>query len=758
MTASVLLLLACMFTPQVSPDAVVALDAARAAATREYASASAAAAAYKRLERAREPLLTSGDPRAAIWYADAAEDALTLGLAQDEWGLDALVGVSNTESRQRTGALMQQALTWTQRADELARAELAQGTATPALASRLESVERARRIPLLRAVAAVWAVRVGALPPQDTTAVLQSSAARLQALALQLQGPAQTLATLAAGAALAQLGRGNEVQPLLAPLIANNQLDSGARVVAMVFMAEGSSTNPGEQRRLLAALRSRHAAQLGDHARLLLGDADFRLGSAAPEMNVSAPPPWQGWLDALAAATPSQRAAVRQSVLERIAVNCGSQSSAVVQLANALKLLRAAETRQQGAAELDSALTAGTGGVPIELRVMAELELGRAELLLGRARDGTMRLLRFAQEHSADPSSRNAIDAAVTAARSIGDPALLATALGTAVERFPDHPDHNAWRIEAAALALSPDVSLLAARDPAPRRFARALEALERADRLRSTDMPMRADLAIAAAEAANEMRHADDALAALNRVADPTGVSGIAPGIPKDLRDRLLEERITALAISGRSIDGDRWVSIEREANPGATADACARVLRRQIPTDLASGLIEPPDAEVRGRISRLADATLRMAPPTPERDEIAVCALLLAQTPDAALPVARRVVAARGERADALLALAECIYAVGDQSALAESMQIHTRLARSAADGSPIWWIAELRRLQTLERVNKNLDVIAPRVARLKAAHPELGGPALQSQFLALAARHEQPASATAANTTKD
>jgi tetratricopeptide (TPR) repeat protein len=758
MTAAFMLVLACVFTPQVTPAEVAALDTARAEATREYASAPAAAAAYKRLERVREPLLTSGDPRAAIWYADAAEDALTLGLAQDDFGLDALVGLSRPESRERTGALLQQALVWTQRADELARTELAQGTATPALASRLDSVERARRIPLLRSVAAVWAVRVGALPPADTTTVLESAAARLQSLAPQLQGSARTLATLAAGAALAQLGRAQELQPLLGPIIANNQLDSGARVVAMVLMAEGSSTNVVEQRRSLATLRSRHASPLGDHARLVLGDADFRLALAAPENTMSASPPWQGWLDSLTAATARQRVAVRQSVLDRIAANCGGHSSAVVQLANALKLLRAAESRQQGAAELDAALSVSTARVPVELRVMAELELGRAELLLGRARDGTMRLLRFAQEHSADPSSRNAIDAAVIAARAIGDPALLATALATAVERFPDHPDHHAWRIEAAALALSPDASLLAVRDPAPRRFARAVEALERADRLRSTDMPMRADLAIAAAEAANEMRHADDALAALNRVADPTGVSGVAPGIPQDLRDRLLEERITALAISGRSIDGDRWVSIEREANQSATANACARVLRRQIPTDLASGLIEPPDAEVRNRISRLADATLRMAPPTPERDEIAVCALLLAQVPDAALPVARRVVAARGERADALLALAECIYAVGDQTALAESMQIYTRLARSATDGTPMWWIAELRRLQILERVNKNLDVISPRVARLQAAHPDLGGPAMHSQFLALAARHEQAASATAAHLHKD
>jgi hypothetical protein len=64
----------------------------------------------------------------------------------------------------------------------------------------------------------------------------------------------------------------------------------------------------------------------------------------------------------------------------------------------------------------------------------------------------------------------------------------------------------------------------------------------------------------------------------------------------------------------------------------------------------------------------------------------------------------------------------------------------------------------LAELRRLQTLDRVNKNVEIIAPRVARLRAAHPDLGGPALQAQFLALAARHETDARTSAADAAKE
>lgn len=770
MTLLLTLALASALLAQAAPDAITAVDTARAEAARDYASPPAAVAAYKRLERAREALLTSGDPRASIWYADAAEDAFMLGISADDCGLDALVGLGTPDARTRTGTLMRQVLSWTQRADELARTELAQGTATPALAARLESVERARRIPLLRSVGAIWAARVGALPAEDSRAVLESALLRLQSLAPQLDGPARTLSDVSIGLAQLMLGQHDKVQATLSPLLANQQADPNSRLMALVITAEAMGKTPSEQRRALASLRTHHQERLDELQRLLLGDADFRLASTA----AATPPSWQGWVDAMNAAPANRRALVRNSVLERIATHGTNAEDPVVQVARALRDVRNPQLREKavevlavvlapnepnnGAASTGARVTPSSASMPADFRVVAEFELGRAELQLGRARDGCTRLLRFSQDHPADPASRNAIDVAVIAARSLGDPALLATVLDTAVKRFPDHPEHSAWRVEAAALALSPDASLLVERQPAPRRYAQAVDALERADRTSRLDPAMRAELVVAAAEAANEMRHADDALALLSKLADPSNKSATLPGIPRDLRERMLEERIAALAIGGRSIDGDTWVNLERAADANATADACARVLRRQIPTDLASGLIDPPDPETRTRIVRLADATQRLAPPTPERDDIVVCALLLGQVPDLALPVARRVVAARGDRADALLALAECIFAVGDQAGLAESMQLHTRLARSATDGSPAWWVAELRRLQTLDRVNKNVEIIAPRVARLRAAHPDLGGPALQAQFLALAARHEADSRTTAAETSKD
>lgn len=761
---------------QVDAQTLAALDAARAEAMREYTSPLVAAAAYWRLERMREPLFESGDPRAAIWLADAAEDALTIGLALDDCGVRALLGVANPQELQRATDLLHRTLVWTQRADELARNELAQGVLTAELATRLDGVERAQRIPLLRSVAAVWAAQTGAIPARDAPAVLDAAVTRLRGLLPNLHGPAHTMATLAAGMGLAQLGRAEDARGLLRPLLvkagtagaggarAGAQPEPGVRVLAAAALARAGDGDPAAQRRALAATRARLAPELDDHWRLLLGDAEFRLWQIHQEQTQErtpstanagerdSVPPWQGWLDALEACTPVRRSGVRQAVLERIAQWLPDDPAPVPRLARAMCRLRDPESRQEAADELAELLQVhgdGTNALhraeefPPSLRMAAEFELGRAELNLGRARSGAVRLLRFAKEHGADPSSRSAIETTVLAARALGDPALLSTALATAVELFPDHPEHGAWRVEATALALSPDAAALVERQSAPRRYAHAIEAMERAKRTGVRDPALMADLVAAAAEAANEMNHAHDALSLLDRLTDPAG--GGLEGIPPDLRNRLLEERVAALAQAGQSILSDRWVATEHKADPQAIADTCARVLRRQIPTDLAGALIDPPDPALRARIVSMAEAVQQMAPPAPQRDEVILCALLLGQLPDAALPVARRVLVAQGERADTLLALAEALYTGGDQAALAEAMPIYTRLARALPEGTPAWWVAELRRLQILERVNRNTEVIAPRVARLQAAHPDLGGGTLKTAFLALAARHE-------------
>jgi hypothetical protein len=378
------------------------------------------------------------------------------------------------------------------------------------------------------------------------------------------------------------------------------------------------------------------------------------------------------------------------------------------------------------------------------------LELGRAELLLGHPADGAAALLGFAESHPAEPVSRHAIDAAVAAARGTGDAALLGRVLSTAVARFPDHPDHAAWRVEQAALMLSPDAPA-AARDTPARRAAQALDGLDRADRAAVTDPAMRADLAIAAADALNDELRGDAAIEALDRVPAPAtraaaGAPATAPGsLPEAARQRILEERIRALVLATRSIDADPSVAAAAATDPNGTADAAARVLRRMSAADLGALAAAPVDEQQAARIGRLASAVAKLAPPTPERDEVLSRALVVAHMHGPALESARRAVAARGERADLLLALAEALWGIGGEPNLAEAYDLYERVARTVPAESPSWWLCQVRRLQVLDRAGRSVDAIGPKVARLRAMDPALGGPAFAALLLEVAARHE-------------
>jgi hypothetical protein len=733
-------------TPAPAPgtlDAVAAaVEGARTDARREWTSPAAAAAAWTRLVRLREPLLASDDPRAAVWLCDAAEDDVTIGLGIDGCGVATAAGLPTPAQRDRATALLREALACAREAERRARDALAAGTATPEMANRLDATELARRIPLVRGCAAVLAAWAGALPGSDADAIVESAAMRLATMRATLTGNARTLADTCAGLGFARLGRRTEGEPLLAPVAADPKADAGLRTLAIAGLAECAAPSAAGRRRALDGLRSRLGPGLDDAARLTLGDLDFRLARAAANDAAGAAPgaapPWRGWIDAVSASAPARRGAVRAEALARIARNSDGMDDPVARVARALAQSAAADSRAAGtsalrAAVADPALDPG-------VRALAMLELGRAELLLGNPEAGALALLAFAEGNPAEPSSRHAIDAAVAAARGTGDAALLARVLATAVARFPDHPDHGAWRVEQSAVALAPDAPA-AVRDAPSRRAAMALDGLDRADRNGVADPAMRADLAIAAADALNEELRGDAAIEALARIA-PAGRD--AP-LPDALRLRVLEERIRALVIATRAVDGDGAVKAALARDPGEAADAAARVLRRMAAADLGTVAASGKDAERASRVGRLADATLRMAPPTPERDEVLARAFVTAGMPSEALDCARRAVAARGDRADLLVALAEALWGNGGEPALAEAFVLYDRVARSVPEGSATWWLCQVRRLQVLDRVGRSGDAIAPRVARLRALDEALGGPTFSATLLELAARHE-------------
>ncbi|MFM8874328.1 MAG: hypothetical protein ACKOJI_13480, partial [Phycisphaerales bacterium] len=125
------------------------------------------------------------------------------------------------------------------------------------------------------------------------------------------------------------------------------------------------------------------------------------------------------------------RDAVRAEALARLARAGDAPDDAVTRAARALAKVRDPATRDEGAASLRQACD--DPALDAAVRATAQLELGRALLLLGRPAEGAGALLEYARANPAEPASRHAIDAAVAAARGNGDPALLARVLATAV-------------------------------------------------------------------------------------------------------------------------------------------------------------------------------------------------------------------------------------------------------------------------------------------------------------------------------------
>lgn len=734
--------------PGDATDGVAAVEAARAEARRAWTSPAAAAAAWSRLVRLRQPFLESADARVPAWLCDAAEDDLTVGLALDDCGVAAVVGLPTDAQRERATAILRDALARTREADRRARETVAAGTAAPELAARLDSVELSRRIPLLRGCAAVLAARAGALPAADAASIVESASLRLAALRPSLGADAGRLAAACAGLGFAMTGRRAEAEEALAALAADAAAPAGLRVLAIAGLAEAAAPSAAGRRRALEGLRARLASGLDDSARLALGDLDFRLAQAAAGDasgdGARVAPAWEGWIDAVRRAAPANRASVRAEALARIARHAASQDDPVSRLARALTAAQAPDLRAAGTASLRAAVR--DPALDAEVRGHAMLELGRAELLLGNPAEGAAALLEFAEANPAEPASRHAIDAAVAAARGSGDAGLLARVLSTAVDRFPDHPDHAAWRVEQSAVSLAPDAPSAVRGDPA-RRAAEAIASLDRADRNGIRDAALRADLAVAAAEGLNDGLLGTEALAALARIAPPGAAAPDAPppDLPEGLRLRALEERIRALTIASRPPDSDPAVRAAAERDAQEAADAAARVLRRMSAADLGTVAAEGIDAAHAERVARLADATLRMAPPSPDRDEVLSRALVAAGRPGDALPCARRAVAARGDRADLLLALAEALWGTGGEARLAEAFEAYDRVGRTVPEGSPAWWLCQARRLQILDAVGRSRESIAPRVARLRALDPGLGGERFAATFLDLAARSE-------------
>ncbi len=721
------------------------------------------------------------DPRRGEWLNDVAEDCLVTALPIGG-DLDAvLLGIPTHAEWQRASATIALMADAAARGAEAARAALSAleqpgGPPLPeserALARHLAEVEIPRRSPLLSGFAEGLAAMVLESPGAAASARAGRAASLLLPLLPELDGP--TLAAAARQAALAASLAG----------------DRGATETALQAMTRASGPQPPLDDSLVAAVvrwrldgpaageSSLRAAEarLGDEAPL---EARRRLAELEASLRRAAAAPDDGsWSEPLArlcqpGRTPGSRSAattLRSAIVARLADVLEGRPppppAPLLDLAWAELCLRPGAGTAAGPEEaaLRCARVA-TGSAPAPLRALALRMEGEALARAGRAAEAAEAFARLAREWPADPLAPDAVERAIAIARAVdaaaggADPAArrrLEEAVRTGAEKFPDHPGRQRWRAEDAVLTAEAAVA-----DPAREAEAResvaaaraALSALADAKDLQA--LGLRARLAWAGAVPALQAGRPDAALLALEQAPPPAS-------LPAEIAAPLLAVRAAALAALDRPIEEDAALAAAAPSMDAALEAAAVRRLRAVAP---APAPLSPPaaDTATAATVARLSAWAERRGWRSLESLAARAEALRATGQYQAALPLLQAALQLAPDRADLLLARAECLVLAPPpgqraelERALAEAIRIHRRLlagTEETADPAlrtPAWWLSQLRQLQILERVGRAADDAAARLARLRARDPSLGGPDFRMAFERLAAARPAPAGA--------
>lgn len=156
-------------------------------------------------------------------------------------------------------------------------------------------------------------------------------------------------------------------------------------------------------------------------------------------------------------------------------------------------------------------------------------------------------------------------------------------------------------------------------------------------------------------------------------------------------------------------------------------------RVDRAGPIADIAVGLVSTvpastPDRERLGQEARRHQATVDLL-----RGEVARSVRTFSELRQA-----------RPADASIAMGLAEARFAAGEDAA---AMALYREIVTSPAARDPmLYWQSELRMLQILDRTQRNTERIFPRIQRLRAIDPQLGGPAFRESFVGLELRYSR------------
>ncbi len=689
------------------------------------------------------------DPRVPVWLADQSEDCFTVALPAGGDVDRVLFGLAGPDARRRVRRLAVE-MSGTAEAAERAAKEVVERTgaqaAPPALAEQLSTVERPRRIPLLRALADVLQAEIAEFDAARRRALATSAISRVDALLSELDDRTASVVARYAGLTAARVGEERAANRMLAIATDRAKDDEALRTLAdmAALRAAGLLRGPAAAAEAGAVLHgsgstARQLALAELEARLLRqaeGDPDTPKGATAP---------WtRAFTDLVRRARPETVAEIRDAALARLAQvqregTALPEGEPMATLALAQATLDAGPERP-GMVEALSRI-ADDAATPVALRAAALRTIARADMASDRWADAADRSLRLAKEHPTDPASPPAIALAVRISRELDRAAdgrdaaardRLERAVTLGVARFPEHADQSMWQLERQVLAAEAkadghDTTLPETPPLLPPPAGADADAL-------------RARLA---AIRAWRLLESGDATAALTALG-----SAPAPRAGSQAAARRLLARVGALAELDRDLTADAEVAAAAKADAAAVARMARQRIERLMPAERVP--VEPAPAEVAGAgaARRLAAGLALDGATDAAAWTLAADLLRLRGDHPAAIAAYEKALASAPDAREALEGEAESLRVLGGQERLASAMAIHRRLLAGREAGTDpaqrdrAWWLSQLRQLQILQAAGRFDEKAVMRLNRLRALDASLGGPAFADAFERLAA----------------
>lgn len=752
----------------------------------------------------RDELITQHpkDVRRPQWLADQAADIYFHLLTLDAAGLVTHLGQPTAQQRKRAQQAASQMLDHAQKAEQAITRALRDLEATPDfsenLTLQLQHREMSqqlgdRQIPFVLSIAQYLQATFNIEDADQRQNLFQQASRTLLPLVGQLHPPLNHHAHLYAAFADAHLNRREAAHAAFTRLIHLDAVDP-----VLVFSAQiGAAMCTEQPLRELQRVAIEYGSADDLFFRLIIADAMFRLQKErSPQQALSA---YTALLDEQQGISSHQ---LRSIVFDRLLLALDPSIPAdtlpsIAQIARASRLASDRSTLDQGIDLLSNLLV--DPSLSKDDRALALLTRAQAFQAAGRQLDAAEDYITHARHYPGSGDAEFAMQWGASLAyqawqeqprRAIP---ILHDALELLLDQYPNLQDIDSWRYIAGRVDLSesrfdealdhfhavspyaqlaPDAAFMQAR-------TLSLAAISAKDSKQQSELHQAALSALidarqiigSAFESTSEFQRAQQLRSYLASLLVIEADAHLVLGQPdkalallRDLEDeaechvtviaQALQTRMTAYRALGKFDDAlrqlDRFIAAAPDGVPAVLVPWLIATQRDVL--KLLDDL--DPDGAARLAQTQLEPLAARLhqwvtSVPGSEHEQTLLLhvadAYRLSSRFDRALALYEQLLKDEPDLAQLLFGKAECLFHLAQQAdapqRLGDAMLLYRRIIAVGLDiDRTMYWHAQLRSLQILDRIDRNTHQIVPQIQRLRLRDPELGGERLRRAFDAL------------------